>query len=76
MKVKTDNLLTLKELHRELLKRDIDIAYNTLFHYIYRGDIPDEYIIVKKKGKKRFYYFLPEAVDYLVDMLLDEDFRD
>lgn len=75
MKVRA-GILTLKDLQRELLKRDVEVAYRTLIHYIHTGFIPKELVVVKKRGRKRFYYVLPEAVDYLVEKLLDEDFRD
>ena len=77
MRVKVvGNYLTIKDLQRELLKRDIEVAHRTLLNYIHKGYIPEEFVIVKRKGRRRFYLLRPEVVDYLVEKLLDEDFRD
>ena len=73
MKVTAENFLTLKDVQRELLKKNIEVAYRTLVHYIHTGFIPKDFVIVKRRGRRRLYLLRPEVVNYLVEQLLDED---
>lgn len=65
-----EELLNVDGLIGKLKERGIEITRSGVYYWILKGVIPEKYIVLKKRGAKRkFYYFKPEVVDYLVKKL-------
>ena len=68
-----EELLNVDGLIGKLKEKGIEITRSGVYYWILKGVIPEEYIVLKKRGAKRkFYYFKPEVVDYLVEKLKGE----
>lgn len=68
-----EKLLNVDGLIEKLKEKGIEISRSGVYYWILKGVIPEEYIILKKRGAKRkFYYFKPEVIDYLVEKLKGE----
>ena len=62
-------LLTSFKVIEELEKRGYKISRTSLMKYVQKGYIPEDFILIERKLKRKFYYFKPEVVDYLVQKL-------
>ena len=67
MKVKEE--LSTPEVLEELEKHGIHLAKTTIYTWVERGYIPQDLVRIEKRMKRKFYYFKPEVVDYLVKKL-------
>ena len=68
-----EELLNVDGLIDKLKEKGIEITRSGVYYWILKGVIPEEYIVLKKRGAKRkFYYFKPEVVNYLVEKLKGE----
>lgn len=67
MKVKEE--LSTPEVLKELKKLGIHLAKTTIYTWVEKGYIPQDLVRIEKRMKRRFYYFKPEVVNYLVKKL-------
>jgi len=67
MKVKEE--LKVQELLEELRKHGIHLAKTTVYTWVERGYIPENLVRIEKRMKRKFYYFKPEVIDYLLEKL-------
>ena len=67
MKVKEE--MNVPELLKELERHGIHLAKTTIYSWVERGYIPKNLVRIEKRMRRKFYYFKPEVVDYLVEKL-------
>ena len=67
MKVKEE--LKVQELLAELNKHGIHLAKTTVYTWVERGYIPENLVRIEKRMRRKFYYFKPEVIDYLLEKL-------
>ena len=70
MKVKEE--LKVQELLEELKKHGIHLAKTTVYTWVERGYIPENLVRIEKRIRRKFYYFKPEVIEYLVEKLRGE----
>jgi len=66
---KEEEFLRTSEVVEELENYGIKLTEAGLRKYVREGFIPDSFVKLEKHGRKHFYYFKPEVVDYLVRKL-------
>jgi len=67
MKAKEE--LKIQELLEELKKHGIHLAKTTVYTWVEKEYIPKDLVRIDKRMKRKFYYFKPEVVDFLVKKL-------
>jgi len=65
-------MLSSLEVISELKKRGYNLSRTSLMKYVEKGYIPKRFYTIDKKMKRKFYYFKPEVVDFLVKKLSEE----
>jgi len=70
--VTAKDFLTSRKLSRFLSEKGINVSYRTILRYVREGFIPEDFYVVQRHGKRKFYYFKPEVVDFLVKKLSEE----
>ena len=70
MKVKEE--LKVQELLEELKKHGIHLAKTTVYTWVERRYIPENLVRIEKRIRRKFYYFKPEVIEYLVEKLRGE----
>ncbi len=58
-------LLRTKEVVELLRRRSVEVSDRTIVRYVREGFIPVEYVIIKRRGRRKYFLFKPEVVDYL-----------
>ena len=58
-------LLRSGEVLRELERRKVRISRKTLARYVHDKIIPEDYVVIEKRGFRKYFFFKPEVIDYL-----------
>lgn len=66
------DLLTSRKLSRLLSEKGINVSYKTILRYAKEGFIPKDFYLIQQHGKRKYYYFKPEVIDYLLEKLQGE----
>ena len=66
---KTEELLEIGEVLKELEKRGIKVNRRTFYTWLEKGKIPSVYFIKKKSLDRVRYFFKPEIVEFLEEKL-------
>ena len=66
---KEEKLLKTSEVVDELENFGIKLTEASLRKYVREGFIPNSFVKLEKHGRKHFYYFKPEVIDYLLEKL-------
>jgi len=66
---KEEKLLKTSEVVNELESLGIKLTEAGLRKYVREGFIPNSFVKLEKHGRKHFYYFKPEVIDYLLEKL-------
>jgi len=66
---KEGKLLKTSEVVNELESLGIKLTEAGLRKYVREGFIPNSFVKLEKHGRKHFYYFKPEVIDYLLEKL-------
>jgi len=69
---KEEKLLKTSEVIEELENFGIKLSGAGLRKYVREGFIPNSFVELQKHGRKHFYYFKPEVIEYLVEKLRGE----
>ncbi|MDQ7083081.1 MAG: hypothetical protein Q9N34_09195 [Aquificota bacterium] len=52
-------------LEKELERRNVKISRKALTNYVHKRIIPEDFVIIEKRGFRKYFYFKPEVVDLL-----------
>jgi len=66
---KEEEFLRTSEVVKKLEKYGIKLTEAGLRKYVREGFIPGSFVKLEKHGRKHFYYFKPEVIDYLLEKL-------
>jgi len=69
-------LLSYKEVLERLEKRGIKMSRSALKYWRDKGFIPEQYYVIELHGTRKYFYYKPEVIDYIVRKIHEKAKRD